>query len=56
VRRGGPARAGTDEDGDGVTWCDNCQPAPGAGVDIIDLEQAIDTGLDSDTTSFEEEL
>jgi hypothetical protein len=52
----GDERAGTDEDGDSVTWCDDCKPAPGAGVDISDLERSMDTRLDNDTTAFEEEL
>ncbi len=38
----GNERAGVDEDGDDVTYCDGCQPAH----DIIDIEHAIDAGAD----------
>jgi hypothetical protein len=49
----GHEHGGTDKDGDSVTYCDDCQPAPGAGVDITDMEHTSDTRLDN---AFEQEL
>lgn len=52
----GHERGGTDEDGESVTWCDGCKPAPVPPWDITDLEHTMGTGLEEDKTTFEGEL